>query len=138
MTPTDVGKIVSDYGTVLEEKTALGIVRDLHSLPHPKDKIKQALRFALRVTKDNIMREHLKVAYISLSNFQELSDAEVEALQKWNRIVSNSSIGKSISELQSEAALMSEVGDVVVGIQSKSAQEAASLLSELKATGFNK
>jgi hypothetical protein len=136
MTPTDVERIVHDYGAVLEEKTALGVIRDVHSLPHPKNKIKDALRFALGVTKDKLMREHLRAAYISLSDFQELSDAQVGALQKWNRALTNSLSDRSISELQGEAAMMSEVGEMVVAVQRRSTAEAEFLLKELKVAGL--
>ncbi len=72
MTPDAAEKIVQDYGAALGSSApAPGCVADIHSLPHPKEQIKQAFVFALRLTKDPQMREQLKVGYISLADWQE-------------------------------------------------------------------
>lgn len=72
MTPDAAGKIVQDYGAVLGSLApAPGCVADVRNLPHPKEHIKQALVFAIRLTKDPRMQEQLKVGYISLADWQE-------------------------------------------------------------------
>jgi len=79
MPPAIAEKIVQDYGAVLGSAApAPGCVEDARKLPHPKERIKQALVFALRMTKEPQMRDQLKVGYISLSDWQEgVGDAPV-------------------------------------------------------------
>ena len=72
MTADAAEKIVQDYGAVLGSSApAPGCVADVRNLPHSKERIKQALVFAIRLTKDPQMREQLKVGYISLADWQE-------------------------------------------------------------------
>jgi hypothetical protein len=67
----DVEKVVQAYGAVLQhDAPAPGCVADASKLPYPKEQIKQALITALRLTKDAPAREHLKVGYIQLANWQ--------------------------------------------------------------------
>ena len=78
--PPDVAeKIVQDYGAVLASTAPVpGCVADACKLPHPKEHIKQALLFALHMTKEPQMREQLKIGYISLADWQEgVGDAAV-------------------------------------------------------------
>ena len=136
MTPVEAQRIVQDYGAVLEERTAMGVIRDINSLPRPKVQIKEALIFALRATADRLMREHLKVAYISLADFQELSDGQVKALQGWNSIFAKKPQEMTLEELRNEAIAGSKVADKAVAIQEKSAAEAQALALERRAAGF--
>jgi hypothetical protein len=136
MTPLEAQQIVQDYGAALEEKTALGVVRDINSLPHPKEKIKIALLFALSVTTDPTMREHLKGGYVSLSDFQELSDEQVKALQIWNKTVMGSEDKMTADEIQDAVAAISHTGKEVTSLQAKCMSEAEALSRELRAAGF--
>ena len=70
----DVEKIVNAYGTVLAEPSALGVVRDARSLPYSKSEIKKALLVAPGVPVNSPLREQLRAGYISLGDFQRLSD----------------------------------------------------------------
>ena len=79
MQPDDVGKIVTDYGSVLVAPSLLGLLRDINSLPHLKTEIKAALKLGLSVTTDAEFRDQLKLAYISLADFQKLTEQEVRA-----------------------------------------------------------
>jgi len=125
-----VGKIVADYGAVLGEPTGLGVVRDLRSLQHSKDDIKAALMIALGVTEDATMREHLKAAYVSLADFQELTDEETRALHLWNSAMSSSTTtAKAIS-------LISSGADVVIAVQERVVRESNTLKKDLEAAGF--
>jgi len=67
-----VESLVHAYGAALEAfgTTKNCIVADCDRLPAPKERIKAALLVALAATQDRDMREHLKVAYVELSNFQ--------------------------------------------------------------------
>ena len=65
-------KIIQDYGALLESAThAPGCVVDASNLPHPKQRIKQALIMALRSTTDPQRREQCKVGLIYLADWQE-------------------------------------------------------------------
>ena len=54
------------------------------SLPNSKSAIKAALKLALNVATDPNTRDHLKVAYICLADFQPLTEEETRALRQWN------------------------------------------------------
>lgn len=70
---TSLTQIASDYGAVLASSAAPAplCVADAHKLPHPKEDIKKALVYALRIVEDPQMRSALKICYISLANWQE-------------------------------------------------------------------
>jgi hypothetical protein len=78
MTRLQAEKIVRDYGAVLarlgltrSSDLTRGMVADTRKLPHPKERIKEALIFALRSTKEPQTRDQLKSGYIFLANYQE-------------------------------------------------------------------
>jgi hypothetical protein len=79
LAPAVAEKIVQDFGAVLASAApAPGCVADVRKLPHSKERIKQALVFALRMTKEPQTREQLKIGYISLADWQEgVGDAAV-------------------------------------------------------------
>lgn len=67
---TDI-EIINDYGEVLElSAPPLGYVSDVERLPHPKDRIKEAIVAVLRRTDDPKFREQLKTGYLYLSSWQ--------------------------------------------------------------------
>jgi NADPH-dependent ferric siderophore reductase len=132
MRPADVEEIVTAYGAVLAEPSALGSVRDLRSLPYSKEDIKTALMIALKVTVDAAIREHLKVGYISLADFQMLSDSEVRSLQLWDNALSSSKSAAADALFHTVAA----EGDVAIAVMRRVADEAGVLATELKAAGF--
>ena len=58
-------RIVQEYGNTLETAApAPGAIADENQLPYPKQKIKNAIVEALRITDDPQLKEHLKVGYI--------------------------------------------------------------------------
>ena len=130
----DVEMIVNAYGAVLAEGTAIGNVRDINSLPYSKDEIKRALKFALNVTTDKGMRESLRTGYVSLADFQQLSDAEVRALQEWNNALAQSQTS-ALDQLTIAKTVSAAAGDVTA-IQRRIAAEAESLMEELRGAGF--
>lgn len=71
MTAAMAERIVRDYGAVLKFCPVPGTVADVQELPYPKERIKQALVFALKATADSKIRESLKIGYISLACWQE-------------------------------------------------------------------
>ncbi len=68
----DIMMIVQAYGKVLEtDAPTPGTVADASKLPYPKQQIKEALVAAIAAEPDHQTREHLKVAYISLADWQD-------------------------------------------------------------------
>lgn len=68
----DFVQIVQAYGKVLETSAPVpGTVADTNKLPFPKQVIKNAIIAALHSIDDPQMKEHLKSAYIQLSDWQE-------------------------------------------------------------------
>ena len=61
--------VVADFGELLEAHVP-GTVADVEQLPYPKDEIKRDILLMLTVAKDPQLREHLKIAYIFLSEWQ--------------------------------------------------------------------
>lgn len=123
--------IVNAYGMTLAEPTALGLIRDARSLPYSKEEIKHALKIALQLTSDPAMREQLRMGYVSLADFQELSEREVTSLRLWNAAL-NAPASDSLDLAKSLAAN----AEVVTAVQRRVVDEAALLLQELKETGF--
>ena len=121
MRPEEVEEIVTDYGAVLARRPILGIVRDIRSLPHPKAKIKEALKIALSLTDDTDMRQQLMIGFLSLADFQPLSNSEVDAIQMWN-------VGAGIPS----------ASEIAIAIQLRVAEETDALAHELVAAGFAK
>ena len=111
----DVEKIVNAYGTVLAEPSALGVVRDARSLPYSKSEIKKALLVAPGVVRDSPLREQLRAGYISLGDFQRLSDREIRALQLWNRALSQN-VSAADPKLMDMAETISAEGDLAIEI----------------------
>jgi hypothetical protein len=64
-----VFKVIREYKNVLDNtaKRSFGIPESL--LPYRKKIIKNAIKLALVMAKDEAQREQLKISYISLANF---------------------------------------------------------------------
>lgn len=75
-------KIFRDFGSTLNAAKKAGVfIADERDLPHPKRLIKEAILYALRVTKQSEMREELKSAYLSLAGWQPgIGEAKVMTL----------------------------------------------------------
>jgi hypothetical protein len=135
MQSAEAQRIVQAYGAVLGENTAIGSVRDIASLPYSKQQIKSAIQFALKVTTDKQMQSHFINAYVSLADFQSLSNDQINALREWNKVITRR--GRSDDqELAVQVAAMEETSDEVIAIQKCVAEEAAILAAELKMAGF--
>lgn len=65
-------KIVNDYGHFMQSPTfpAPGCIADAKKLPYDKQTIKNALMLSMKLCDDSKIKEMLKVAYISLADFQ--------------------------------------------------------------------
>ena len=69
----DAREVLDRYMAALTVNAG-GIIRDTAELGHPKDVIRVVLQHCLRAIVDPTQQEFLKNAYLSLANFQELSD----------------------------------------------------------------
>ncbi|HEX5958564.1 MAG TPA: hypothetical protein VFY92_07900 [Hyphomicrobiaceae bacterium] len=75
----DPREVLEKYVAVLREP-ASSVVRNESELAHPKEAIRIVLQHCIRTATNDEAREFLHNAYASLSNFQQISDAEQEAL----------------------------------------------------------
>src|SRR5688572_8805454 len=75
----DPRAVLEKYLAVLAE-SGDAVVRPASELVHAKEDIRVVLQRWLRIATDEVQRQHLIDAYASLSTFQDLSDAEMEAL----------------------------------------------------------
>ncbi|HEX6000969.1 MAG TPA: hypothetical protein VFZ16_16485 [Hyphomicrobiaceae bacterium] len=75
----DPREVLEKYVAVLREP-ASSVVRNESELAHPKEAIRIVLQHCIRTATNEEAREFLHNAYASLSNFQQISDAEQEAL----------------------------------------------------------
>jgi hypothetical protein len=75
----DPREVLERYVAILREP-GHPVVRNVAELAHPKEAIRIVLQHCIRTAADTEAREFLRDAYASLSAFQEISDAEKEAL----------------------------------------------------------
>jgi hypothetical protein len=72
MTPSLAEKIIQDYDAILQSSAPLpGCVADVSKLPHPRERIKEALVVDLESVTDPQMKESLKIGYLQLADWQE-------------------------------------------------------------------
>jgi len=81
----DPREVLERYVAVLGQQSA-SVVRDVAELAHPKESIRNVLQHCIRTETDQEAREYLLDAYVSLSNFQQISEADKEALAVLNEM----------------------------------------------------
>ena len=75
----DAREVLEKYVAILRDSSN-SVVRDVSELAHPKEVIRAVLQHCIRTAADREGLEFLRNAYVSLSNFQQMTDAEKEAL----------------------------------------------------------
>jgi len=75
----DPREVLERYVAVLRDEGG-AVVRDVAELAYPKEAIRIVLQHCIRTAADRESREFLRNAYVSLSNFQPISELEKEAL----------------------------------------------------------
>ena len=75
----DPREVLEKYVAVLQAPSS-AMVRSELELAHPKEAIRIVLQHCIRTAASDEAREFLHNAYASLSNFQQISDVEQEAL----------------------------------------------------------
>jgi hypothetical protein len=82
MSETDPGNVLRGYMETLGLSASL--VRDEAELLHPKETIRAAIKASLSNSETEHTRHDLKWAYMDLGSFQQLTEAEREAVDAWN------------------------------------------------------
>jgi hypothetical protein len=75
----DPRDVLERYVAALRDQGS-AVVRDVAELSHPKEAIRAVLQHCIKTATDQDSREFLRNAYVSLSNFQPISEQEKEAL----------------------------------------------------------
>jgi hypothetical protein len=75
----DPREVLERYVAVLGQRST-SVVRDEADLAHPKESIRNVLQHCIRTEADVDAREYLRNAYVSLSSFQPISEADKAAL----------------------------------------------------------
>ncbi len=123
---SEAEKVIQDYGRVLEAVSDQLIVASETRLPHQKEKIKEAILFALPLTSGQ-MREYLRASYMNLGLFQNLrreldflelpadagllTDAEIES---WANEISNTPMGIELQKF-----VISEMENLIEELKEK-------------------
>jgi hypothetical protein len=114
----DAWDVVQKYGATLRDppKYSVSLIRDVSELPYPKAAIKAVLKDAFRRFPPI---DALKTAYISLADFQELTDEEANAL------AATSGLG-----------LINSSADCLESVYSRRENEKSDLVHDLKSSGL--
>ena len=75
--PRDAQSLINDYGAVLGSGK-LG-PRDISELPASKEELSAALLAAIHITPAGQVREHLRSAYVTLGEFQDIAGRGIDA-----------------------------------------------------------
>jgi hypothetical protein len=120
--------VLQQYAAILQ-RGGHQVIRDASELPYSKEVIKSVLRRAMEVSKkeDKQTLEALKVAYVSLANFQPLAEEERDAVSVMGTL-SGSSSDEAIEQLHM-------VGEIYLAVLAKWSAESDGLSKELKLVG---
>ncbi|MBO0765901.1 MAG: hypothetical protein J2P50_15135 [Hyphomicrobiaceae bacterium] len=130
----DPREVLERYVALLREPGAT-VVRSITELAHPKESIRSVLQHCIRTEADQEKRAFLRDAYTSLSNFQEISDADKEALAVLSEMGPIATEGSKLFDKQARqithvAAPLRLLLDRVTSERAVLAQELKSLTSE--------
>lgn len=123
-------RIVQAYGEFLETNAPTpGTVADISKLPFPKEKIKQALLYAIKTSDDSELVSAMKTTYILLADWQEG--------------VGNEDIGLDSSKIDMSKDIQNVAGDIKKmmhdpdGVLDKARQERERLVEDLERLDIN-
>ncbi len=128
----DARDVLDKYVATLN-KPSNGIVRDAAELSHPKDIIKFVLQHCIKTIEETDKQSFLRSAYLSLGNFQELSNEERKAVILLGEIGSPGSPGTDLHEEQTKR--ISGVATALHAVMARLKAEVAVLAQELKCLG---
>jgi hypothetical protein len=125
-----------DPRAVLEKYLAVlagsedAVVREASELAHAKEDVRVVLQLWLRLATDAAQREQLMDAYASLSKFQQLNEAEKEALAVLNVMGAIAVEGSKLFDKQKRQ--ITHVAGPLQAIVDRVLAERAVLVQELK------
>jgi hypothetical protein len=130
MSPTeiDASDVLRSYSSLLA--TPSTTVRSDRELSYPKRVIKDVLRHCLSMTSDEVTRNTLEAAYLSLAVFQPLSDDEVQAIGLYEGAGNAGALLDR--DLTALASSIAETGDSYPNLQRHVLNEQRSLMKELE------
>jgi hypothetical protein len=129
MSEFDPREVLERYVAVLREQGS-GVVRDAVELAHPKEAIRIVLQHCIKTATDQGSRDFLRNAYVSLSNFQAISDLEKEALGVLSGVGPLGAEGTKLFSKQ--ARQITHVAGPLQSLLDRVTAEAAVLTQELK------
>ena len=109
-------KIVSDFGSIIENLDYMSSFHDLSKLPYTKQEISGAIIQSYKTSSDEKIREVLKIGLLALSHFQEnigdspvqsavdLTQINIEELSPEDFLAMNAGIDENIYEQLSQTA----------------------------------
>ena len=124
----DARDVLDRYMAALKGKA--GLIRDAAELAHPKDVVRAVLQHCMRTIAEPTQHAFLKDAYLSLANFQELSDADRNAVRRLSEIGPPQPPGTDAHAAQLKS--IGEVADPLQVVIEKIKAELAVLTQELK------
>jgi hypothetical protein len=83
--PNDLQAVVRAYGDVIANKSE--VMGDITELPLTKDQIKKALLEAITMTPEGASRGHLKTAFVTLGDFQDLEKCRSKGIDPMKAMV---------------------------------------------------
>ena len=131
----DAADVLSSYSSLLMRPTG-SVIRNAAELKYSKQIIKIVLIHCIKLTEPGEQREFLRAAYVSLADFQELSDDERAALDIFEAPAGDKAEDIGLEDLRTMAKLGASHSDLAVGVYGRVAAESARLLQELQAAGF--
>jgi hypothetical protein len=126
----DPREVLEKYVAVLREPSG-SVVRSESELAHPKEAIRIVLQHCIRTAANDEAREFLHNSYVSLSTFQQISDAEKEALEVLNGMGPLATEGSKLFSKQ--ARQITHVAGPLQSLLDRISSEHAVLAQELQA-----
>ena len=124
----DAADVLRSYSSLLA--TPSTTVRSDRELSYPKRVIKEVLGHCLSMTSDEVIRNTLEVAYLSLAVFQPLSDDEVQAIGAYEGAGNVGALSEF--DLVALASNIAQTGDTYPNLQRRVLDEQRSLMKELE------
>jgi hypothetical protein len=134
----DWDKIVDEYSDHLGKQPNTGhTVRDVAALPYPREIVRSAIKHCLIREKDPQMRELLKISYLALAYYQQISPDERRAVEVMSDMGSPNMSLEQVKELAQKLAPHLEVHSALLArVQADSGEFAADLNELDKAAPF--
>lgn len=126
----DPREVLERYVAILGEAST-AVVRDEAELAHPKESIRNILLHCIRTEMDETARDYLHNAYISLSGFQPMSEADKGALAVLSEMGPIAAEGSKLFDKQ--ARQITHVAGPLRQLLDRVTAERAVLTQEIKA-----